>query len=672
MVEEFLTDIGNWKKWWDGNDKPNEKVKGAIDQARANDPADAANPNSKFWDSPAAQGGTVGDVNGKQQKVESAKTVMVEGGKDIAKQEASEFVPGAGKVFWVADHWDWIKKQSRKLTGQEKRDYEQWKWYNKTYGNPRSNKIAKKGYMDLISKYDRETLDRWTYQQKQERLAKAKKKQGNPRRKADPSGIVYEAVLSNPVEGATVTLYTFNNAAAQADLDPAQFVDSSLFGVEDNPQVTGADGRYQWFVPEGYWQLHVEKDGYTSVNTGESDKYGLDATKNLVIGDQTVTASEYWMPVLPIQLDVNIPLVSKASPKVATIEADQLGATVTFSKYVVADSVTADLFKVNGAAPASIEAVDAEAAGDGSGTMLARTFRLVYAGGALAEGASAEVTFNDADAAVTSYAGVKVAAADKTVTETKEVVFNEALATKVAKPKATNRTYNGKEQVGVPAGAGYVLTGTTRATKAGKYAATAKPAAGYAWDDGTRGEVKLAWSVARAKVVAPAAATGLTYNGKEQVGVPVGAGYVLSGTAKSTDAGAFTAYATPDANHCWQDGTVARKTLSWAIAKAANPMTAKGKKVAIKASKLTKKAQAVKPKKAMAIKAAQGKLKYKVVSVNKKKKLNKSFKVATNGKITVKKGMAKGTYKVKIKVTAAGNNNYNKVTKTITVTVNVK
>ena len=74
----------------------------------------------------------------------------------------------------------------------------------------------------------------------------------------------------------------------------------------------------------------------------------------------------------------------------------------------------------------------------------------------------------------------------------------------------------------------------------------------------------------------------------------------------------------------------------------------------------------------MKITKAQGKVSYKLAGVN-KKKFKKYFKVnSKTGKITVKKKLKKGIYKVKIKVTAAGNDKYKKVTKTVTVKVRVK
>ncbi len=52
---------------------------------------------------------------------------------------------------------------------------------------------------------------------------------------------------------------------------------------------------------------------------------------------------------------------------------------------------------------------------------------------------------------------------------------------------------------------------------------------------------------------------------------------------------------------------------------------------------------------------------------NKKITINK-----TTGKVTVKKKLKKGTYKIKVKVTAAGNSNYKTLTRTVTFKLKVK
>lgn len=104
----------------------------------------------------------------------------------------------------------------------------------------------------------------------------------------------------------------------------------------------------------------------------------------------------------------------------------------------------------------------------------------------------------------------------------------------------------------------------------------------------------------------------------------------------------------------------------------ANPMTVKGRTVAIRYKKLKQKTQTVSRKKAIKISKAKGKVTYKLLSVT-KKKFKKYFKVnAKTGKITVKKGLKKGSYKLKVQVTAAGNSSFKKISKTAKVTINIK
>ena len=114
------------------------------------------------------------------------------------------------------------------------------------------------------------------------------------------------------------------------------------------------------------------------------------------------------------------------------------------------------------------------------------------------------------------------------------------------------------------------------------------------------------------------------------------------------------------------------RTATFDIIKTDNPMKVSAKTVSLKKSKLKKKTQKISRAKAIVITGAQGKVTYKLLSV-KKKSYKKYFSVnKKSGKITVKKGLKKGTYKLKIKVTAAGTNNYNRAEKSVTVKVKVK
>lgn len=88
------------------------------------------------------------------------------------------------------------------------------------------------------------------------------------------------------------------------------------------------------------------------------------------------------------------------------------------------------------------------------------------------------------------------------------------------------------------------------------------------------------------------------------------------------------------------------------------------------ASKVIKKAAVKKKSQSFSLNTSvnsKGKLSYKKVSGNKKLSINK-----TTGKITVKKGTAKGTYKAVIKINAAAKGQYTSSSKTVTITVKVK
>ena len=118
--------------------------------------------------------------------------------------------------------------------------------------------------------------------------------------------------------------------------------------------------------------------------------------------------------------------------------------------------------------------------------------------------------------------------------------------------------------------------------------------------------------------------------------------------------------------------TVCGATKTETIAKKAKKKnTLKVKKVkktlTVKYSKLKKKTQSIKLAKYLKVTKAKGTVTYAKSSGNKKITVDKK-----TGKIKIKKGLKKGTYKVKIKVTAAGNTEYNAAVKTVTVKIKVK
>lgn len=119
----------------------------------------------------------------------------------------------------------------------------------------------------------------------------------------------------------------------------------------------------------------------------------------------------------------------------------------------------------------------------------------------------------------------------------------------------------------------------------------------------------------------------------------------------------------------WFEGT---KTLNFSIVKAASPLKASPKAVTIKYKKLKKKAQTVKLANALKVTGKHGTVTYTKVSVNKKKFAKKFVVNKKTGKITVKKGVKKGTYKLKVKVAATATKNYKAGSKTATITIKVR
>lgn len=109
-------------------------------------------------------------------------------------------------------------------------------------------------------------------------------------------------------------------------------------------------------------------------------------------------------------------------------------------------------------------------------------------------------------------------------------------------------------------------------------------------------------------------------------------------------------------------------TKNFTIKKAANTLAVKGQTAKIKYSALKKKTQTIPASKAYKFTSrGQGKITYVKSSGNSKITVSKK-----TGKITVKKGLKKKTYKLKVRIKAAGTGNYKAKTSTVTVNIRVR
>ncbi len=106
----------------------------------------------------------------------------------------------------------------------------------------------------------------------------------------DPSGYVYDIGTNERLEGVKATAYCveYDESEDFWDNPPADDFYGTVWNAAEynqlNPMLTNADGKYAWDVPEGWWRVKYEKEGYE------------------------ITWSE-WLPVPPPQTEVNIGMI---------------------------------------------------------------------------------------------------------------------------------------------------------------------------------------------------------------------------------------------------------------------------------------------------------------------------------------------------------------------------
>ena len=163
----------------------------------------------------------------------------------------------------------------------------------------------------------------------------------------DPAGVVYEGLLSNTVEGATVELWSADDAAGTNAVrwDAEEY-------EQDNPLATGADGAYNWNTPTGWYQVRVTKDGYEEARSA-------------------------WLRVPPIQTEVNIGLVSTAAPEVASAHAYTDCVEVEFTQYMDASDDALAALCAQGLGDVTYTWLDKQ--DDPNGKPLSRVLRIRYA-----------------------------------------------------------------------------------------------------------------------------------------------------------------------------------------------------------------------------------------------------------------------------------------------------
>gem|GEM_PF-925451 len=137
----------------------------------------------------------------------------------------------------------------------------------------------------------------------------------------DPSGYIYEAVTTNRLEGVQAAAYWVpydeNDPAFwdKAPEDGAGVLWDAADWNQINPVLTDSEGRYQWDVPEGWWQVRFTKEGYQNMNS-------------------------IWMCVAPPQTEVNLPMVSLEAPVWESVSVHHDSLVLTSSRYLKPESIS--------------------------------------------------------------------------------------------------------------------------------------------------------------------------------------------------------------------------------------------------------------------------------------------------------------------------------------------
>ncbi|WP_449138384.1 chitobiase/beta-hexosaminidase C-terminal domain-containing protein, partial [Slackia sp.] len=181
----------------------------------------------------------------------------------------------------------------------------------------------------------------------------------------DPSGIVYEALESNPVEGAQASIYVADDASGRN----AQPWNASDYEQEAT-QITGADGAFQWDTPTGFYQVRVTKGGY---DTAETD----------------------WLSVLPIRTGLKVGLRSAQAPSVSNAHAYADYIELEFSQYMKAAEGIGTSASIDGE-DTRLEWVDPKEASDADGGGALSKVLRIYPQKTLPEGANVSLELSGA------------------------------------------------------------------------------------------------------------------------------------------------------------------------------------------------------------------------------------------------------------------------------------
>jgi hypothetical protein len=107
----------------------------------------------------------------------------------------------------------------------------------------------------------------------------------------DPSGIVYEGYLGNPLSGVECVIYESDDGTETGTFN--EWLDAPGFDGQKSRQTTGESGYYEWYVPAGLWKVTYAKAGYLPAESAvmQVAPQWLDVHQNLLAEDNRAEMS---------------------------------------------------------------------------------------------------------------------------------------------------------------------------------------------------------------------------------------------------------------------------------------------------------------------------------------------------------------------------------------------
>ena len=211
----------------------------------------------------------------------------------------------------------------------------------------------------------------------------------------DPSGYVYSQVLDNRIENVKVTaLYK------EKITDTAETVWDASEYDQYNPLYTDAGGNYAWDVPEGFWKVRAEAEGYK-------------------------TAETEWMEVPPPRTDVAIRMIPNDAPALLGGYVGKEYVLAVFDQYMNPDTVSGIVLNDQSGTTINYTLDYDKTQTDENGKVFAKEYRLKYSGYTVTD--QTEITVKLVNT-VKSADGVSVSAGTTKCKANIEVMVNPSLS----------------------------------------------------------------------------------------------------------------------------------------------------------------------------------------------------------------------------------------------------